>query len=58
MLAFFDVIRIVMVEYVPSKQTVNQQTCIQILTKLQKRIKKKKDIIGSVVVGCFNKTTR
>jgi len=42
MLVFFNVIRIVMVEYVPSKQSVNQQLCIQILTKLQSRIKKKK----------------
>jgi hypothetical protein len=31
-----------MVEYVPSKPTVNQQLCIQILTKLQARIKKKR----------------
>jgi len=38
MLVFFDVIRTVMVEYVPSKQTVNQQFCTQILTKLQARI--------------------
>jgi len=38
MLVFFDVIRLVMVEYVPSKQTVNQQLCIHILTKLQARI--------------------
>jgi len=58
MLVFFDVIRIVMVEYVPSKQGVNQQLCIQILTKLQARIKKKKYKICGIVVGCCNKAKR
>jgi hypothetical protein len=58
-LVFFDARRIIMIKYAPSKQTVNQQFYIKVLTKLQARIRrKKKDQICGVVVVCCNKTTR
>jgi len=40
--AFFDIQRIVMAEWVPSDQTVNQQYYIEVLTKLRDRVRRKR----------------
>ena len=59
MLVFFDVRRIIMMEYVKSKKNLNKHLYIKVLTKLQARIRgKKKDQICGVVFGYCNKKKR
>jgi len=41
LIVFFDIQGIVMAEWVPSSQTVKQQYCIEVLTKLRERVRKK-----------------
>ena len=41
LIVFFDIQGIVMVEWVPSGQTVNQQCYIEVLTKLHERVRRK-----------------
>ena len=42
LIVFFDIQGIVMAEWVPSGQTVNQQYYIEVLTKLHKRVRRKR----------------
>jgi len=42
LIVFFDIQGIVMAEWVPSGQTVNQQYCIEVLTKLRERVRRKR----------------
>jgi len=39
---FFDIQGIVMAEWVPSSQTVKQQYCIEVLTKLREHVRRKR----------------
>jgi len=41
LIVFFDIQGIVMAEWVPSDQTVNEQYYIEILTKLHERVRRK-----------------
>jgi len=41
LIVFFDIQGIVMAEWVPSGQTVNQQYYIEVLTKLLERMRRK-----------------
>jgi hypothetical protein len=56
LMVFFDVRGSIMVKYVRPNHMVNQQFYIQVLTKLQERIKKRDQIWG-VMIGFFTKTT-
>ena len=42
LIVFFDIQEIVMTEWVPSGQTVNQQYYIEVLTKLHERVRRKR----------------
>jgi transposase len=42
LIVFFDIQGIVMAEWVPSGQTVNQQYYLEVLTKLRKRVRRKR----------------
>jgi len=42
LIVFFDIQGIVMAEWVPSSQTVNQQYCTKVLTKLRECVRKKR----------------
>jgi histone-lysine N-methyltransferase SETMAR len=42
LIVFFDIQDIVMAEWVPSGQTVNQHYYIEVLTKLRKRVRRKR----------------
>jgi len=42
LIVFFDIQGIVMAEWVPSGQTVNQQYYIEVLTKLRERVRRKR----------------
>jgi len=42
LIVFFDIQSIVMTEWVPSSQTVNQQYYIEVLTKLRERVRRKR----------------
>jgi len=42
LIIFFDIQGIVIAEWVPSGQTVNQQYCVEVLTKLHERVRRKR----------------
>ena len=42
LIVFFDILGIVMAEWVPSGQTENQQYYIEVLTKLHERVRRKR----------------
>jgi hypothetical protein len=42
LIVFFDIQRILIAEWVPSGQTVNQQYYIEVLTKLRERVRRKR----------------
>jgi predicted nucleic acid-binding Zn ribbon protein len=41
MIIFFDITGLIMIEWVPEGQTVNQKYCVEVLTKLRGRMRKK-----------------
>jgi len=57
LIVFFDIQGIVMAEWVPSGQTVEQQYYIEVLTKLRERVRRKRPEFGETCGFC-TRTTR
>ena len=45
LLVFFDIRGIVIIDWVPNGQTVNQQYYLQVLQKLREKVRKKKALV-------------
>jgi hypothetical protein len=41
MIVFFNIRGVIMIEWVPEGQTFNQKYCLEVLTKLRERVRKK-----------------
>jgi len=57
LIVFFDIQGIVIAEWVPSGQMINQQYYTEVLTKLRKRVRRKRPEIWGTGEFC-NRTTR